>query len=147
MYVTKTWNVVLLHKIHIYCYLKCIVYDKLLKPRQSFRITQYNDRMRNQLARGSNAWRLWSTSVLRKALRWQRCVQLCREEIEAVWDMQRERERERERESGALKSVLSERQWIQHWLKEQFVKKLRFTCCWMPYICSTDMLQYIDIFL
>ena len=24
-----------------YCYLKCIVYDKLLKPRQSFRITLY----------------------------------------------------------------------------------------------------------
>ena len=37
-YVTKTWSVVLLNKkIHrIYCYLKCIVYDKLLKPRQSF---------------------------------------------------------------------------------------------------------------
>ena len=28
-------------KIYIYCYLKCIVYDKLLKPRQSFRITLY----------------------------------------------------------------------------------------------------------
>ena len=26
-------------KEHIYSYLKCIVYDKLLKPRQSFRIT------------------------------------------------------------------------------------------------------------
>jgi len=25
-----------------YCYLKCIVYDKLLKPRQSFLITLYN---------------------------------------------------------------------------------------------------------
>ena len=25
----------------IYCYLKCIVYDKLLKPGQSFRITLY----------------------------------------------------------------------------------------------------------
>jgi len=25
----------------MYCYLKCIVYDKLLKPRQSFRITLY----------------------------------------------------------------------------------------------------------
>jgi len=25
----------------MYCYLKCIVYDKLLKPRQSFWITLY----------------------------------------------------------------------------------------------------------
>jgi len=25
----------------MYCYLKCIVYDKLLKPQQSFRITLY----------------------------------------------------------------------------------------------------------
>ena len=25
----------------MYCYLKCIVYDKLLKPRQSFRITLF----------------------------------------------------------------------------------------------------------
>jgi len=40
-YVTKTWSVVLLNKKHIYCYLKCIVYGKLLKPRQSFRITLY----------------------------------------------------------------------------------------------------------
>jgi len=33
-YVTKTWNVVLLNKKkYIYSYLKCIVYDKLLKPR------------------------------------------------------------------------------------------------------------------
>ena len=40
-YVTKTWSVVLLNKKYIYCYLKCIVYDKLLKPRQSFRITLY----------------------------------------------------------------------------------------------------------
>jgi len=32
MYVTKTWSVVLLNKKHIYCYLMCIVYDKLLKP-------------------------------------------------------------------------------------------------------------------
>jgi len=27
--------------IHIHSYLKCIVYDELLKPRQSFRITLY----------------------------------------------------------------------------------------------------------
>ena len=40
-YVTRTWSVVLLNKKNIYSYLKCIVYDKLLKPRQSFRITQY----------------------------------------------------------------------------------------------------------
>jgi len=41
-YVTKTWSVVLLNKKkYIYSYLKCIVYDKLLKPRQSFRITLY----------------------------------------------------------------------------------------------------------
>ena len=39
-YVTKTWRVFLLNKKkYIYSYLKCIVYDKLLKPRQSFRIT------------------------------------------------------------------------------------------------------------
>jgi len=40
-YVTKTWSVVLLNKKHIYSYLKLIMYDKLLKPRQSFRITLY----------------------------------------------------------------------------------------------------------
>ena len=41
-YVTKTWSVVLLNKKkHIFSYLKCIVFDKLLKPRQSFRITLY----------------------------------------------------------------------------------------------------------
>jgi len=35
----KLGSVVLLNKkIYIYCYLKCTVYDKLLKPRQSFRI-------------------------------------------------------------------------------------------------------------
>ena len=41
MYVTKPWSVVLLNRKHIYCYLKCTVYDKLLKPRQLFRITLY----------------------------------------------------------------------------------------------------------
>jgi len=35
-YVTKTWSIVLLNTKYIYSYLKCIVYDKLLKPRQSF---------------------------------------------------------------------------------------------------------------
>ena len=40
-YVTKTWSVVLLNKKCIYSYLKCIVYDKLLKPQQSFWITLY----------------------------------------------------------------------------------------------------------
>ena len=41
-YVTKTWSVVLLNKKKcIYPYLKCIVYDKLSKPQQSFRITLY----------------------------------------------------------------------------------------------------------
>ena len=40
-YVTKTWSVVLLNKKYIYSYLKCIVYDKSLKPRQSFWITLY----------------------------------------------------------------------------------------------------------
>jgi len=40
-YVTNTWSVVLLNKKDIHCYLKCIVYDKLLNPRQSFRITLY----------------------------------------------------------------------------------------------------------
>jgi len=43
-YVTKTWSVVLLNKKYTYSYLKCVVYDKLLKPRQSFRITLYNGR-------------------------------------------------------------------------------------------------------
>jgi len=37
----KTQNVFYLVKKYIYSYLKCIVYDKLLKPRQSFRITLY----------------------------------------------------------------------------------------------------------
>ena len=41
-YVTKTWSVVLLNKNYIYSYLKCIVYDKSLKPWQSFWITLYN---------------------------------------------------------------------------------------------------------
>jgi len=41
MYVTKTWSVVLLNKKYVYSYLKCIVYDKLLKPRQSFLIALY----------------------------------------------------------------------------------------------------------
>jgi len=40
-YVTKTWSVVLLNKKYTYSSLKCIVYDKLLKPWQSFRITLY----------------------------------------------------------------------------------------------------------
>jgi len=40
-YVTTTWSVVILNKKYIYCYLKCVVYDKLLKPRQSFRVTLY----------------------------------------------------------------------------------------------------------
>ena len=37
----KTWSVVLLNKKYIYSYLKCVVYDKSSKPRQSFRITMY----------------------------------------------------------------------------------------------------------
>ena len=37
----QTGSVVLLNKKYIYCYLKCIVYDKLLKHRQSLRITLY----------------------------------------------------------------------------------------------------------
>ena len=40
-YVAETWSFVLLKK-YIYAYLKCIVYDKLLKLRQSFCITLYN---------------------------------------------------------------------------------------------------------
>jgi hypothetical protein len=39
--VTETWSVVLLSKKNIYSYLKCIVHDKLLKPRHLFRITLY----------------------------------------------------------------------------------------------------------
>jgi len=42
-YVTKPWSVALLNSKHIYSYLKCVVYEKLLKPRQSFRITLYFD--------------------------------------------------------------------------------------------------------
>ena len=45
-YVTKTWSVVLLNKKYIYSYLKCIVYDKWLKPRQSFWITLYFEQWR-----------------------------------------------------------------------------------------------------
>jgi len=42
-YVTKSWSVFLLNKKkYIYCYLKCIVYGKMLKPRHSFRITPCN---------------------------------------------------------------------------------------------------------
>ena len=37
-YVTGAVYVILNLKKYIYSYLKCIVYDKLLKPRQSFRI-------------------------------------------------------------------------------------------------------------
>jgi hypothetical protein len=40
-YVTKTWSVVLLNKKYTYSYLKCIVYEKLLKPRHLFCITLY----------------------------------------------------------------------------------------------------------
>jgi len=43
-YETNTWSVFLLNKKNVYSYLKCIVYDKLLKPRQSFRITLYGAR-------------------------------------------------------------------------------------------------------
>ena len=45
-YVTKTWSVVLLDKKkHVYSYLKCIVYDKLIKPRQSFRKPLYYENL------------------------------------------------------------------------------------------------------
>jgi len=40
-YFTGALYVLLNKKKYIYSYLKCIVYDKLLKPRQSFRITLY----------------------------------------------------------------------------------------------------------
>jgi len=40
-YLTGALYVVLLNKKHICSYLKCVVCDKLLKPRQSFRITLY----------------------------------------------------------------------------------------------------------
>ena len=41
-YVTKTWECCSIKsKKYIHCYLKFIVYDKLLKLRQSFRITLY----------------------------------------------------------------------------------------------------------
>ena len=38
----------------IYCYLKCIVYDKLLKPRKSFWITLYD---------GSNNGEFWANTI------------------------------------------------------------------------------------
>jgi hypothetical protein len=41
----KKW--ILLNKKIIHSYLKCIVYDKLLKPRQSFWITRYNEGNKN----------------------------------------------------------------------------------------------------
>ena len=37
----KTWSVVLLNKKNTYSCFKCFGYDKLLKPRQSFRIILY----------------------------------------------------------------------------------------------------------
>jgi len=56
-YVTKTWNVVLLNKKkHIYPCLKCVVYDKFLKPRQSFRITLYFALTANKLMALSKIW-------------------------------------------------------------------------------------------
>jgi len=47
-YVTKTWSVVLLNKKYIYSYLKCVFYDKLLKPWHSFRITLHIGILRPQ---------------------------------------------------------------------------------------------------
>ena len=46
-YVTKTWSFALLNKKNIYSYLRCIVYDKLLKPRQLFLITLYYIKVNN----------------------------------------------------------------------------------------------------
>jgi len=40
-YVANTQSVVLLNKKHIYFYLKCFIYDKLLKSRLSFLTTLY----------------------------------------------------------------------------------------------------------
>jgi len=71
MYVTKTWSVVLLNKKYIYSYLKCIVYDKLLKLRQTFWITLYKN-VTNSVANQSQdcskcdtAWR-WEQHALSK---------------------------------------------------------------------------------
>ena len=58
-YVTKTWSVVILNKKYIYSYLKCIVCDKLLKPRQSFRITLYRTPVRY-------VTKTWSVVLLNK---------------------------------------------------------------------------------
>ena len=38
-YITKPWSCVLLNKKNTNTYIKCFMYNKLLKPRQSFRIT------------------------------------------------------------------------------------------------------------
>jgi len=68
-YVTKTWSVVLLNKKYIYSYLKCIVYDKLLKHRQSFRITLYSS---------GNKHLLFSYSLFTYwCLNWGRVCLLC----------------------------------------------------------------------
>jgi len=65
-YVTKTWSVVLLNKKHIYSYLKSVVYDKLLKPRQSFRITLYiycQKQSRTSGSHGKWLWRIFSSGM------------------------------------------------------------------------------------
>jgi len=65
-YVTKTWRVVLLNKKIIYSYVKRIVYDKFLKPRQSFRITLYNHKGWTYRATVRHVTKTWSVVLLNK---------------------------------------------------------------------------------
>ena len=55
-----------LKKKHIYFYLKCVMYDKLLKPRQSFRITLYIYCQKQNRTSGSHGkwlWRIFSSGM------------------------------------------------------------------------------------
>ena len=66
-----------LNKKHIYCYLNCIVYDKLLKPRQSFRITLYNEQSADQEIPGHFMESTGLTPVLTKSRHWPlSCIHL-----------------------------------------------------------------------
>ena len=80
-YVTKTWSVVLLNKKYIYCYLKCIMYDKLLKPRQSFRITLYNHKGWTYRAPVSYVTKTWSVVLLNEK------IHILLSEVYCVWQV------------------------------------------------------------
>ena len=82
--VASCWFSLSLHDIH--CYLKCIVYDKLLKPRQSFRITLYLWQYPNMKAALSTYKSSYYTNVLTGATsyipwRWYRVINLLRSQL------------------------------------------------------------------